>query len=232
MSYKRSTARIDFEARIDALVRCSRLAASSKHLQGLMSPLRDMVLQCAILHTSAALETYLKLIVETWAQKVRTLGLGKNIPANSRVSIALSSLSGEFSKYLVFQDEERVTNSLSNQSLLWEFLAGNVDNPPMFQGKTLLKSASYPSYKNIIRLFKRIGIKDINHQLSIKLKGDPEIFIENFQSLRTALAHEHPPLITINDVRDRTADMKKLVAILDRLLWRHIVKNFGIICTP
>ncbi len=227
MPYTRSVYRVEFDSRLAFLRKKAKRAA---RLRASDQDIRDLVLQCTILHTSAALETYLKLLVEKWVQNVRALSIGNQISLTTRSYIASRRLQNMFNKFLYIGDEKGLIGSISSEADLWAFMQGNPVLPGYFHHTELLDGTSYPSYRNIARLFVRLGVPDIHGQLGRALRRDPETMIENFQSLRTALAHSAPPSVTIIDVENRLADMKALVSGIDRVFHRHVVASCGAVC--
>jgi hypothetical protein len=175
------------------------------------SDIRDLVFQCAIFQTSAATETYLRLVVESWAQKFKANKKGKLISPSTRAYFAQKQLDPHFAKYRMDGDEKNLAAALKQKDDLWPLMIGTDELPLFFSGSALHDKSSYPSSRNIRRLFARLGIDDMIGKLNANLGRDVEVLIEAFQSIRTALAHSSPPSITILDVEDRLADAKALV---------------------
>ena len=103
MAYSKSSPRIDFDKRVDFLLKKSRRA---QRLRVNDSDIRDLVFQCAIFSTSAAAETYLRILIETWVQRIKVNNLGQHAPKTARIFIAAKSLEPTFSKYLSNGDEK------------------------------------------------------------------------------------------------------------------------------
>ncbi len=227
MPYVRSQHRIDFNSRVDFLLKKARRA---QRLRASDSDIRDMVFQCAIFQTSAAIESYIRLLLETWVQKMKALNKGAVTPASSRAYLALRRLDGLFASYRVSGDEKALSAALMGETDLWSFMTGADILPPFFSGQTFHEGASYPSNRNIRRLFGRVGIDNIHALLGRNLSRDVELLIESFQSVRTALAHAAPPAITIADVEARLKDIKALVGAIDRVFFGHVMRHGGYHC--
>lgn len=228
MPYKRSIYRAEFDTRIDFLLKKCRRAS---RLRSADSDIRDMVFQCAILQTSAAIETYLKLLIEKWAQNVRTHLTTDKLPVEAKLFLVSKKLGPHFSTFNVNGEESKLIASLSKEdNFLWSLLIGSSPVPPLFEGRSIYNAATYPSYKNIKKLFARLGIQGIDHLISKNLRRDTETLIGNFQSIRTALAHSSPPAITVLDVENRLSDMRSLVGAIDRIFHGHVVKHGGTAC--
>jgi hypothetical protein len=189
-----------------------------------------MVFQCAVFQTSAALESYLKLIVESWFQELKTRSLGAAIPDNTRGHFALRQFAGVFERFVATRDEVPIAATLGSERAFWPIMTGADAVPAFIKGADVHDGTAYPSYKNLQKLFTRLGLPKIQNRIAAILGRDVEVMIENFQSIRTALAHAAPPTITINDVRSRLADMAALVRALDRILYGHILTHGGADC--
>jgi hypothetical protein len=218
---------LEFEGRIRGLKSAAQDA--EKHLK--KNPLlKHMVFQCSIFQTSAAVEDYLRLLVETWAFQLRKQNLGKKVPLRSRGYVAVRTLEESFSRYIYNQDEASISESVAAEADLWNFLIGSDQLPSLFSGETLHDGTAYPSYRNLKRLLRRVGVSEPKKSLNAALKSDAETLIEAFQSIRTAIAHSAPPALTLGDVRSRLADMVKLVGAIDRLMHKHVLVHGGPSC--
>lgn len=227
MSYSKSSYRKDFEIRIQSLKEESKKAhnlPSSHH------DVRDMVFQCAVFQTSAALESYLRLSVESWFQQIKINSLGAHIPDNLRGHLATRKFSGAFERYVATRDEQPLSKMLGGEKNFWGVMTGTPAIPHYIGGKDIHDGVTYPSYKNLHRLFVRLGINNVHDRLGAILKRDTETMIEGFQSVRTALAHAAPPTITLKDVKSLISDMQDLVRALDRVLYHQVFRHGGAAC--
>jgi hypothetical protein len=227
MSYKKSSYRIDFENRIKFL---KGEAAKANGLPATHHDIRDMAFQCAVFQTSAAVETYLRLSVESWFQQIKLRSLGAALPDNLRGHLATRKFSRAFERYVATREELPLSVTLGAEKKFWDVMIGAAALPSYLAGKDVHDGVSYPSYKNLHRLFSRIGVQDVHGRLAAILKRDIETMIEGFQSVRTALAHSAPPTITLKDVRSLLSDMADLVRALDRILHHQVRKHGGDVC--
>jgi hypothetical protein len=227
MTYRRSTYRNDFDDRVNGLLKKARNAQrlNEDHLD-----LRESVFQCSVILVVAAMETYLKLLIESWIQNIKSNNLGHSAPLDARAFVVAQKLERQFALFQYDGDERALYQSLMTKSELWNLLHGSSNLPQFFEGKTLHSGAAYPSAKNLKKLFGRIGIGDIMAQLGRLLSRDVEVLIDGFQSIRTALAHSSPPPITIADVERLLTDCKSLVGAVDRVLYLHVMKHGGAQC--
>lgn len=227
MPYKRSVFRKDYEIRIRSLLEeCNKASKLGSEL----NDLRDMVFQCAIFQTSAAVETYLRLIIEGWAQALKSQNRGESLPNTARGFLAARRFQKHFEKFAYTNDEAALIVAIPKEHHDWPILNSQPALPHFFDGKLLHVEATYPSFKNVKRVLVRIGVQGPESALSQLLKRDVETLIEGFQSVRTALAHASPPSITLTDVKKLLSDMRALVAAIDRILFRHVISNGGTSC--
>jgi hypothetical protein len=229
MPYCRSSYRNDFDKQITFLVRKARHA---QRLKPSDAELRDLVFQSCVFLTGAAIETYIRLIIEAWVFNIKMKNRGAITPVSARAYIASKRLGPAFSKYFYDKDEKNLIAAIQDESSLWPLLVGGSNLPSFFEGKAIHDGAAYPSIKNIKKLFARLGIKNMIDEIGKALKRDAELMIDGFQNIRTALAHSAPPTVTINDVETRLSDSQELVGAIDRIFCRHVTKHGGRDCWP
>jgi hypothetical protein len=227
MPYTRSVHRKEFEARLGYLASECLLA---EKLGAGHPNIRDMVFQCAIFQTSAAMETYLRLLIESWVQALKTQAKGLSLPAVSRGFLATKRFESYFARYAFNKDEAKISADIPNEHQQWPILNPQPALPPHLDGKAFHDQTAYPSFKNIKRLFRRVGIAKPEAELNKYLKGDVETLIEGFQSVRTAIAHSSPPPLTVKDVKKLLNDNIKLVRCIDRMFFRHVIAHGGQSC--
>jgi hypothetical protein len=184
----------------------------------------------ASFQTSAALETYLKLLIESWAQALRNHNLGTALPDRTRGFLAAKRFEQHFVKYAYLSDETALSSAIANEHRYWAVLNANPALPNFFDGKAIHSGSAYPTLKNIKRLFARTGLDGIDGKLGGILRRDVEAMIEGFQSIRTALAHSAPPSVTMKDVRRLIEDMIKLAGAIDRIFFSHVSRHGGLAC--
>jgi hypothetical protein len=227
MPYRKSVFRSDYELRVRDLLRECKKAS---HLDKGFDALRDMVFQCAIFQTSAAIETYLRLVIEGWAQALKMQKKGQHLPEPARGFLAARRFQKHFERFALTNDEAALIVAIPKEHQAWPILNPEPALPAFFDGKLLYAESAYPSFKNLKRVLNRIGIKNPEAALSATLRRDVETLIEGFQSVRTALAHASPPAVTLDDIKGLLSDMTALVAAVDRILYRHVAAHGGATC--
>ncbi|WP_155831196.1 hypothetical protein [Hyphomicrobium sp. 802] len=212
---------------MDFLIKKARRA---QRLRASDSDIRDLVFQSSVFRTGAAVETYIRLLIESWAQEVKNKARGHLTPGECRAFIVSKRLQDKFSRYAFNGDEKELYMALRAETDIVVLLGGNANLPAAFDGKVLHQGAAYPSNKNIKKLFARVGIDNILGRISANLSRDAEVLIESFQSVRTALAHAAPPTVTIGDVEKLLGDSKALVGSIDRIFYKHVAAHGGRDC--
>jgi hypothetical protein len=227
MRYSVSATRVDFEERIESLLaacrRASKLPTSENVLQ-------TMVYQCAVFQTSAALETYIKLLIESWIQLLKNQNKGSQIPDATAGFIYASKIRRSFHRFIHDNDEGAVNKAVFDVHSHWPVLNKIDEVPSFFDGKIIHDKVAYPSLKNLKRLFNRLGIPGIEDKVGQVLRRDAAVMIENFQSVRTSLAHSAPITVTIVDVKRLLDEMRSLVRALDRIFFKHVMSHGGPTC--
>lgn len=226
MAYRRSQSRLDFENRVNEL---KRLAMVANRQSTLCTALRDMIFQCAIFQTSAAVEIYLRLTVESWLFEIKRTGQVGSVPRSIKARAADVRLRSKFEATIYSGDEGNLVPIVAGEAELWAFMSDSAF-PQYFSGVLVHEKSSYPSWKNIIRVLRRAGLSNPKAGINRLLRADGENYIEAFQSVRTAIAHSSPPQIQLSDVRTRLDEMMKLVGVLDRLFHGHVMAHGGATC--
>jgi len=227
MPYTKSIHRKGFSDRLAILLSSCKEAQRCKVLS---HDLRDMIFQCAIFQASAAMETYLKLSIESWFQSLVSGHTSEKMPEHSRAFIVSQSLSPLFSKFIISNDEKELSRKISSNKGILSILSDGSNIPHYISGKTIHNKIAYPSEANLNKLFSRVGIDKFTDKVSAKLSRDASLLIDGFQSVRTAAAHSSPIPLTIVDVKRLLHDCESLVAVMDRILYGHIVKHGGLTC--
>ncbi|WP_457586654.1 HEPN domain-containing protein [Ensifer canadensis] len=227
MAYKPSQHLVNFEARTKQL--SANCQAANKFSQT-QRDLRDMIFQCAIFQTCAALETYLKLLVESWIQDLRRNSLENSLPNVSRGYLAAKKFEKHFTKFAFSGHELSLVEGIVKEHEQWPVLNAGNQFPHYFDGAVLHSETTYPTLKNIKRLFSRLGIATVEAALAKRLKRDVDAMIEGFQGVRTALAHSAPPDLTLPDVKRLVKDMKDLARAIDRIFYSHVLRHGGAAC--
>jgi len=228
MAYRKSRHRVEFNEKVDYLINNSKIVDKCKN-KG-FPDICTLVYYCAIFQTCAAKEVYLKSLIESWAFKLNSKNMGNIIPQASRAYLAKIRLDKPFAQYRYQGDEREIINSVQNEHELWQLMVGEKKLPQFFSGVAFHEGSSYPTFRNIKRLFMRVGIPDMAFKLNAKLKRDVEIMISGFQDIRTAIAHSQPPSITLMDVNRLLSDAKALVGAIDRIFYGHVIRHGGSGC--
>lgn len=226
MSYWKSDSRKSFEVRVKYLKSSSK-AASTK-ANKVPRDVRDLSFHAAILETSAALEEYIKNILEDYIFLLKKEGilLGK-LPLETRTFLLIQKTLPHYENLVSSRNEKRALEKLNIDSEAFYFLDSSAPVDQTLKVSILLDKKKYPSPKNWSLLFYRLGVKDIFSETEKRLKRDTKLLLQSFNDIRTALAHGEAPNLTYADVVRHLENMQSLVGAIDRTLCTHMCKYTG-----
>ena len=226
MAYLKSNARVSFEHRVDNLKKTAKKAAY--RYKKIPSDVRDVTFHAAILETSAALEEYIKVLLDDYKYKIQQSGLPlKNLPNSIRTYLLIKRIRPHFENLTYFGDERRALHRLDIDSNHFKVLNPNASVGHDIDIVSILDGKKYPSPKNWHILFLRLGIINIFDCVNNRLKRDSISFLESFNDVRTTLAHGHPPNLTYIDIQRHLDNMKSFVNGVDRVLCTHFCNYSG-----
>lgn len=226
MSYVKSSSRTAFEGRIDGLRKSAKVASTKS--RKIPREVRDLAFHAAILETSAALEEYIKNLLEDYAYRSRSIGLQMGrLPQSVRTFLLIHGTLPHFENLALSRDERRALEKLDINGKAFSVLDPTAPIGRDVNIGALLDKKKYPSPKNWITLFCRLGIKDIFAAADVRLKRDTKLLLQSFNDVRTALAHGEAPSLTYDDVVRHLGNMKCLVGAVDRVLFSHLCSHSG-----
>ncbi|MES2593874.1 MAG: HEPN domain-containing protein [Verrucomicrobiota bacterium] len=223
MSYRKSRARIAFEASTDELLRLSRFASIKKNQFSYSH--QNLVYQSAIFRACASIEEYLKAFCEDLIFCYKTKGAKlSELPSNLRASALLNRQKELFKSYIVIGDEVSTLKSLQPGYGIYK-LCQDEDILSSQLGKhDVLGTQKYPSIKNLKVVFNRLGVGNIMDEAHKRGKKDYKTQLESFLSVREAISHQLPPPLTFEDVKRHFHNVADLLNQFDRILFAHVVK--------
>jgi hypothetical protein len=229
MPYSRSSAKKVFDTRIGDLSRHARYTAyKNKRMKG---EIRDLVFQSVVFHLSAALEDYLANLIGSWIHQVTLRKMNSSaLPAISRSYVIFHRQKAHYSNFVSTNDETKILKRLSLTNEEYKLVDEDVEIPNIITPSVILHERKYPSGDNIKVLFNRIGLSNIFDLLSKRLKTDAELGLRSFSDIRTSIAHESPPNLSMSDVENQIGFIKGMAAAIDRLMCSHVRKHSGKDC--
>ena len=188
--------------------------------------IKNYILGAAILFLSAKLENYISDLFNGICQRASSGSCSvENVPAELLGWAFLSD--GHFDrscKFVAKKDEGDFIKSTG--AYLQKQLLKDPDN---YLNVTLFKDISdrsYPSVKNIKRMFRRIGVESIFSLLNCRLHTDAENILKTLNVNRGALAHSGlSGSISYGDVKNQILQIRKLVAAIDKETFYHFRKT-------
>jgi hypothetical protein len=226
MPYARSRARKIFEDRVIELRSSAKLASIKK--RKFPEELKDLVYHAAILQTSAAIEEYVKQVIEDYQHRLITDSKKiKDLPQLTRAFILFSSTKNIHSSYLATNDEKKAIDKIDLNSPMFHSLFHDQEISHNTGLKNLLNGKKYPSPDNWETLFYRFGIVKIFSKMDANIKKPSKWMLTSFNDIRNSLAHEEPPDLTLGDINLHLNNMLDFVRGADKVIHKHICKVSG-----
>lgn len=226
MPYSKSRARQIFEVRVLELRSAAKLVSIKK--RNFPEEIKDLVYHAAILQTSAALEEYVKQVFEDYQHKLVTQNKKmKDLSKVTRAFILFSATKDIFSSYALTNDEKRVIDKIDVNSRSFHSLFHDQEISLDTGLANLLKGKKYPSKTNWETLFYRLGIAKIFAHIDRAINKQSSWMLTSFNDVRTSLAHEVPPDLTLADILLHLDNMIDVIQGADRVIYRHICKASG-----
>lgn len=225
MSYRRSRARQEFEAQLNLALR--ELAPLYKEAQALGGGSR--LLAAYYVFAYSQLEVYVASLVED-----SLAALNKSGPAFDQLPDLMlgylvhrsENLASDYRRFSVDGDEHSILKKVAHTArkvAAWSNSKGWLSA----ESGDFLDKKKYPSPKNMLQLFRRLGIEKIWAPLGKSGRMNAEMVLTSLNDLRTDIAHEGkvPPGFGLVDFRQRIDQMKRFVAALDRSIANHFCAN-------
>lgn len=226
MSYKKSGARKAFEERVEGLRTSSRLASTKS--KRIPRELRNLTFHAAILETSAALEEYIKNLLEDHVFRLQSAGLSiGTLPRAIRTFLLIKRTLPHYENLAFSRDEKKALEKLDIDGDAFVVLDQTAPVGRSIRVAVLLDKRKYPSPKNWAILFCRLGINNVFSAADRRIRRDTKSLLESFNDVRTALAHGQAPDLTYDDVSRHLGNMKSFVGAVDRVLCSHLCRHSG-----
>lgn len=230
MSYEKSIARQDFEDTVKTFHSLSKDVSLKK--RGISHEIQQCVYRNAIFQTSAALEEFIKSILEDWIHLLHKHKKKSSCAPKELIFWAVGKdQKSAFQQFVLTGDEGKFIAQLSGIKRLPTFFDEATEIKDIINIYEHIRDRKYPSKKNIIALFRRFGVNNLFKEVQIKGKKDYIKILESFSDVRTEIAHQHPtPDLTFNDIKQQLHSICDFVAKIDRVLYSHIIKTSGQDC--
>jgi len=228
--YTKSIARKEFQQTTEALrvqVRHSSLKKSS-----IPHDIEQCVYRNAIFQTSAAIEEYIKYLLEDWIHLLHSNSKSLNEVPKELISWSVGKKQlRAYQDFIVFGDEGKFIDKISAMNNIRNYFNSATMVRDVISQPEHVRDRKYPSKKNISLLFRRFGISDIFNKVNIRGRNNYKIILESFSDVRTAIAHEHPtPDLTAHDVINQIALINDFIGKVDMVMYSHVVSTSGLDC--
>lgn len=225
MPYQRSQANKDFDARVNDLRRAVVGHGKQKPID---SDVSALLRQAVMFQLCAAVEVYLEELFRNWMFLSVNAGLkSTNLPGAMRSYFLIAYQRAVFKNHLYDGDDEKAIKNLPWGHKVFHLSQDDRLLNELVVADRLLEGKDYPSSRNLKSLFKRVGISNIFDLVNAQAKSNVSLAYESFLDVRRAIAHSAPPALTSVDVKRHSQTVVRLVAALDRIVWRHVLKHTG-----
>jgi hypothetical protein len=224
MTYRRSRARHEFDSQLDQTLSEVRSLVATKAVP------QSRFLAAYYVFAFAQLEVYVKSLVEDALQALGTAQPTLDKWPDLLLGYLLHSggeLGTEYRRFAINEDEGALLEKVACTAravAAWE----RGSTPPIkLEAGAFLDKKKYPSPKNVLQLFRRLGIRNVWAPLGAASRTDAEKLLTSLNDLRTSIAHDGrvPTGFGLRDFRERLAQMKSFVAAVDRSLAAHFCKD-------
>ncbi|MBY6109112.1 hypothetical protein KUV74_01735 [Halomonas sp. DP1Y21-3] len=231
MPYSKSDSRKTFDDRLRNLKKTCRIADVKK--SNTPSDVKDLVMHAAIFETSAALEEYVKSFIEDYEYRLINCNVAiKKLSQNTRSFLLLNSTSQAVGMYVYEKNEKGAINKIDVEGECFDAIHGDMPYKASVNLKRLVYGKKYPTVENWRSLFYRFGLDGFESKVDPIIKGSSKNIMQSFNDVRTAIAHETPPSLTMLDTRDHIESVEKLIRGVDRVLYSHVCKHTGAMTWP
>ena len=229
MSYSKSNARVVYDTFSNQLL---SLAKSTNRIRGTVLTYnhKNLIYQSLVVLLCSSIEEYHKTFIEDWFYKLRMSNVSmKTIPNNTRMLGFLHNTENHYKNFLYDRDSEKdiINKLVKNKQILKAYF----DDSETFNINSLAKNVwsnkKYPSSKNIITLYNRLGISNIFGKLSSLRHKNYKVQLDSFLSVRESIAHAGAGAVTFDDVKDHIEFVNELIYMLDKELYKHCCKVSG-----
>lgn len=226
MPYKKSQARIDFEAGSKSLKQVAKKVSYKS------SPLKYeqklLIYQSTMFLMSAKLEEYTKTLIEDLIFSYKSNNaLMSEIPENIRTKTLIDNQLSHYKNYTHNPDERKLLEKMNCTKEYYNVLDLNSPFSNNINSHIVIATNKYPSVKNLKILYFRVGITDIFKGISKRGKKDFKSLLESFLSIREAIAHQEAPELTSQDVERHINNLGEMINNIDRVVCSHITEISG-----
>jgi len=218
--YETSSARIEFLRSLEEIENVIRKIAPPKRID---PDLKNYMHGAAILFLSAKLENYISDLFEGIAQEIcRNCAQSNKLPKALLGWIFLNDGNEIISKrYIANSDEGEYISSTGDKvhEVISTFPATYITH----ERTRGISNKSYPSVKNVKRMYKRLGVNSIFNLLNRRLRRDVEADLKSLNDIRGSLAHSGiTGTHSYQDVKNLIKNTKDIVQWLDKETFYHL----------
>ena len=219
MRYRISSARRAFAAINNRLLCDSILAAGVSERK-----VSQLAYQGAIIQIHSSIEVYVTAILEDWCfVRNAATSLNQNLPKPLRSWLVHKDLNGAYKSFQLSKSEKDILQALSFASTTLKLIRDDSGTIAIYSSE-IISEHSYPSFKNLEKVFNRLGFA-FDAFASKSLRQGARLYFEAFSTTRTTIAHQSAGELTITDVRKFSSRADTIVQLLDRAFFDALCKN-------
>lgn len=227
MSYSYSRPYKEFLISIDQILQTLR-KSKLKRNNGLEISFKEYILASAVFLAHAELENYIQDIFDLY---LRNLSDKKSSEIHHALKIFLVykfMRKNEIYLSVLKKDEKSVFKYIDTELKSSSKHIFDKDlNIHMLKGAEVYEELKYPSSRNLMKIYNRLGCTDIFNQVSREISKDSKSILEQIGTYRTSLAHNASLIgVSADDIIICLNDLKIFTKGLDRVLYKHIVSNY------
>jgi hypothetical protein len=227
MSYSRSRPFKDFEKSIDDIILVLKMSKLKKNAN-LDSRFKDYILGSSIFLAHAEIENYIQDIFNLYLMNLSDKRINDIHDELKNYLVYRFMKKNDIYISLVKKDEKRVLDYIHEERKNGSKHIFDKDlNISSLKGAHIYEDSKYPSSKNLPKIYSRLGCNDIFSKVSAIIRQDAKNILEQIGTYRSSLAHTATLVgISVDDIILNLKNLKKFVQGLDRVLYKHIVKNY------
>lgn len=229
MSYTKSSARQGYDSF------SMQLLSLAKSTEKISSPAltyahKNLIYQSIVVLLSSSIEEYHKTFIEDWFYKLKSSNVTMaKLPDNVKIYGLLHSTEQLYRGFLYDRENEKET--IEKLVKVKRSLKKYVDDTEQFDINWLAKNVwgnkKYPSIKNIVTLYNRLGIPNIFQVLAVRKHKDYKTLLDSFMSVRESIAHQGAGDVTFVDVQKHIKLINELIYLFDKELYKNCCRVAG-----
>ncbi|MCA8830310.1 HEPN domain-containing protein [Hymenobacter pini] len=187
--------------------------------------IQQMTFQSAIIIACASLEQYMVSFIDDWfIQLEQNKAKFKHIPLSLKTYFLMQQQIKSIRTLIAYGDEMKYVSEtiLSNDYYIVHNPNKSIKSVSVFRNFKLYENKSFPSDRNIKKIFTILGQPKIFEELRSISNISFLYLLTSFLDVRNAIAHRQAPDLTISDMEKHFRNIRRLIRYIDMYLFTHI----------